>query len=246
MDTFRQPCGPQSSERPGALLERCSFEPGRHGLLEDGLAVLSGSALAGLGIMFFDEAHLTVGGTAGLALLVHFASGYDFWKVFVVIGLPFFWLATKRIGVGFAVRTALSISLTSVFTVLFGLGLHVTWINAGVAALLGGLLIGMGLLVLFRHRTGLGGLNILAFYLQETRGIQAGLFQIVTDAMIFLATAFVLSPSHLALSMLGSVVTNSVLVINHRAGRYVGVTSPSGAMRSSDRPRPHSTIGVHA
>ncbi len=49
----------------------------------------------------------------------------------------------------------------------------------GVVA--GNLLAGVGLLILFRHRAGLGGFNVLALYLQENFGIRAGYFQLAVD-----------------------------------------------------------------
>ncbi len=124
----------------------------------------------------------------------------------------------------FIFRSALSIGLTSAFSALFTSRIQIAWIDTMTASLVGGLLTGVGLLVLSRHRTGLGGLNILALYLHETRGTRAGAVQIVFDAVIFLAAAFVLSPSHLILSLIGSLTMNSVLVINDREGRYLGTT----------------------
>ena len=88
----------------------------------------------------------------------------------------------------------------------------------------GGALMGMGLLILFRHRTGLGGINIVAIYLQERCGIRAGYFQLGVDLAILTAAAFVLPPANLALSIIGATVVNLMLAINHKPGRYVGVT----------------------
>ncbi|MBB3233032.1 YitT family protein [Halomonas stenophila] len=39
---------------------------------------------------------------------------------------------------------------------------------------MGGSLIGLGMRVLFRHRTSLGGINILALFLQQRHGWRAG------------------------------------------------------------------------
>jgi uncharacterized membrane-anchored protein YitT (DUF2179 family) len=89
---------------------------------------------------------------------------------------------------------------------------------------MGGALSGTGLLILFRHRTGLGGINVLAIYLQDRFGLRAGYFQLAVDLAILAAAFFVIPLDRLALSLLGAVVVNMTLAINHRPGRYLGVT----------------------
>src|SRR3546814_4570361 len=54
--------------------------------------------------------------------------------------------------------------------------LHPFW-----GALIGGLLLGYGLLALYRHRASLGGVGILAIYIQDRFGVQAGLVQLAFD-----------------------------------------------------------------
>ncbi len=49
---------------------------------------------------------------------------------------------------------------------------------------------GMGVLALFRHRSGVGGVNILALYLQDAYGIRAGWFQLALDIIIMLGSLF--------------------------------------------------------
>jgi uncharacterized membrane-anchored protein YitT (DUF2179 family) len=85
------------------------------------------------------------------------------------------------------------------------------------------LLIGVGLLMLFRHQASLGGLNVVALFLQERMGWRAGHIQGVMDALIVLAAFSVTDTWHVALSVLGAVALNTTLAINHRPGRYIAV-----------------------
>ena len=89
--------------------------------------------------------------------------------------------------------------------------------------MLGGLLVGAGLLMLFRHRASLGGVNVVALYLQERLGWRAGRVQLVVDLLILLAAFGVTDLWRVALSVLGAVVLNMTLAINHRPGRYMAV-----------------------
>ncbi|HEY0887958.1 MAG TPA: YitT family protein, partial [Ramlibacter sp.] len=88
---------------------------------------------------------------------------------------------------------------------------------------LGGLLCGTGMLMLFRHRASLGGLNTLVLYLQDRLGWRAGKVQMLLDGLILLAALFVADLPRVALSVLGAVVLNLTLAINHRPGRYLAV-----------------------
>ena len=47
---------------------------------------------------FFTSAGLLTGGTAGLAFLLHYATGIGFGKTFFVLNLPFYWLALRKLG----------------------------------------------------------------------------------------------------------------------------------------------------
>jgi len=87
---------------------------------------------------------------------------------------------------------------------------------------MGGALAGVGLLMLFRHDASLGGVSILALWLQDRFGIRAGMVQLAVDVAILVTSFFVAPPATVALSVLGALALNLVLAINHRPGRYMG------------------------
>lgn len=47
-------------------------------------------------------------------------------------------------------------------------------LHPAATAVIGGLLMGTGMLILFRHKASLGGFNVLVLYLQEKYGWRAG------------------------------------------------------------------------
>ncbi|WP_141690226.1 MULTISPECIES: YitT family protein [unclassified Ensifer] len=196
----------------------------RHRLYEDALAILTGTLIMSLGVIIYSKAMLLTGSTSGLALLLQYATGAQFWLVFSLINLPFYILAIKRLGWMFALRTFLAVTLVALFSKLTAGWVEFARLDPIYATIVGGGLMGTGLLILFRHRTGLGGINILAIYLQEKFGIRAGYFQLAVDLAILAAAFFVLPPANLVLSVVGAAVVNMTLAINHRPGRYVGVT----------------------
>ena len=190
---------------------------------EDLQGIATGTLFVALGIVMFNKAGLLTGGTAGLALLIHYATGWHFGIVFFLVNVPFYVFAWRRMGRVFAIKTFASVGLLSLFTWLLPSGLAFESLSPPLAAVLGGLLCGAGMLMLFRHDASLGGLNILALYLQDHFGISAGKVQLVLDSLIVAAALVVADVPRVLLSVLGAVVLNMALAVNHRPGRYLAV-----------------------
>lgn len=191
---------------------------------EDALAMLTGTALVALGVTVQARAGLATGGTTGLALILAYVTGAGFPVLFFVLNIPFYVLSALRLGWKLTLRTVGAVALVSLFVRLTQDWLVIAHVNEIYAAALGGVLMGLGLLILFRHRTSLGGVNILALYAQERLGLSAGWVQMGIDAAILLASLFALPPERVALSLIGVVALNLVIATNHRPGRYVGVS----------------------
>jgi len=96
-------------------------------------------------------------------------------------------------------------------------------LNPWVASVLGGFLIGFGLLALLRHRASVGGVNILAQWLQQTKGLSAGKIQMSVDVLVVLAALFIVPPARVLQSVVGAVAIGAILTLNHKPGRYLGV-----------------------
>lgn len=195
--------------------------PLRHSKAEDALALLSGTALVALAVALFQQAHLLSGGTAGLAFLLHYGTGWSFGAAFFLLNLPFYALAWRRMERAFIIKTMISVALLSVLTELMPQFVRFEAVQPLYAALVGGVLLGVGFLILFRHRASLGGVGILAFWLQESRGWRAGHVQMAVDALILLLALATAPLAQVALSVAGALVLNFTLAINHRAGRYI-------------------------
>ncbi|MDF0535793.1 YitT family protein [Shewanella yunxiaonensis] len=194
-----------------------------HSLLEDISAIFIGSCFVSLGVFFLRQAGLLTGGTAGLSLLLTHLSPLTFGQWFVLLNVPFFWLAWSRMGKAFTIKTFVSIVVVSVMSDHMEMVLGFSKVNVFYSSVIGGLLLGAGMLIMFRHKSSLGGFNILALYLQDKFNIRAGKFQMVLDSSIVIASFFIISPWLLALSVFGAVVTNFVLAVNHKPGRYSGL-----------------------
>ena len=193
----------------------------RHSHFEDAQALLTGTLFAALGVALFKQAGLLSGGTVGLAFVLHYAFGWSFGLLFFLINLPFYVLAWRRMGPGFTIKSLLAVALLAALAEALPHWLRISELNPAFAAVGGGLLVGAGLIILFRHRASLGGLNVLVLWLQETRGWRAGYLQAGLDAAILLAALTLVPVDRIGLSLLGMAAINAALAINHRPGRYI-------------------------
>ncbi len=192
-----------------------------HTRTEDAVAILTGVTLVSVGVAFIASAGLLTGGMTGLAFVLHYATGIGFGKLFFVLNLPFYWLALRKLGTGFTLKTFTAVALLSALVGLQSQFLQISQLHPAYAAITGGLIMGIGFLVLFRHRCSLGGVGILALYLQDSYGWRAGKVQMAVDCCIVLAALVTVKPQRVLWSVAGAVALNLVLAMNHRPGRYM-------------------------
>lgn len=195
----------------------------RHSTFDDVQALLTGTLFVALALVLFRHAGLLTGGTAGIAFVLHYATGLPFGAGFFVVNLPFYVLAWRRMGRRFTLKTFAAVALLSMLAELLPHWLVLQAVQPLFAAIGGGLLMGAGLLILFRHHASLGGLNVLVLWLQERRGWRAGHVQMAVDLAILLAAAPWVGPLQLLLSVLGALALNLALAVNHKPGRYAAV-----------------------
>ncbi len=195
--------------------------PRRHTVLEDAQGLITGTAMAASSLVILTHLGLVTGQTAGLALLLSYATGYSFALMFFVVNLPFYWLGYKRIGARFVLKTLIAVILVSGFSILFPQLMSFENLNPYYGIALFGMLSGAGLLAVFRHGASLGGVGILALYIQERTGFRAGITQLLFDVCIFAVAFFVIDARAVLLSMLGAVIVNMIITFNHRKDWYV-------------------------
>lgn len=202
-------------------METTPVKSNRHSLTDDAQAIAYGSFMASVGVVLLTHLGFVTGQTAGLALLIAYATGWGFAPVFFVVNLPFYWLGYRRLGLHFMLKSLIAVTLmTGLVTVMPRL-LQFGAVHPAVGAVLIGCVTGSALLALFRHGASLGGIGIVALYLQDATGFRAGWTQLIFDACLFGAALFLRDWQAVAWSFLGAAVLNLVIAINHRRDRYV-------------------------
>ncbi|HAS64115.1 MAG TPA: hypothetical protein DCS35_17070 [Vibrio sp.] len=193
----------------------------KHTRREDWIAILTGTLIVAQGIFFLQASSLLTGGTTGLALLVSQIIPWSFGTIYFIANSPFYLLAWKRFGTNFAINSAISGALVSFFVDHLHLVLSIDKVSPIYCAIAGGLLMGLGMLILFRHRSSLGGFNVLCLLIQDKFGISVGKTQLAIDCSILVTSFFFIAPITLLYSIVGVVVLNLVLGMNHKPHRYI-------------------------
>lgn len=195
----------------------------RHTPIEDAQGLVAGTIMVVLGLGLLQHLGLVTGQAAGLALLISKWTGLGFGPIFFLVNLPFYWLAIRRMGRAFTLKTFVAVALISGLAVIQPHLLQFGAVNPLAGAIVAGIVSGAGLLAIFRHRASLGGIGILAVYLQDRYGFRAGWTQMLVDAVIFTLAAFTLDLPAVIYSLIGAVALNLVIAFNHRRDRYIAM-----------------------
>lgn len=176
--------------------------------------IVAGCMLVALGIHIFAASHIVLGGTAGMGLILHHITGLTVGMLFFLINIPFYFLSVRQLGIRFTLKTFLSVTLLSVLTDQMAIFLNIEMPYTIIGAVVGGALIGFGLTILFRSNSSLGGINILALFLDRRYGINPGKTIMISDICIVLSALVVFTVIEVVYSILAIFVMSAVL------GRY--------------------------
>lgn len=197
-----------------------------HRFYEDVLALFCAGVLVSFGVALFGTHNLLTGGTAGIAIIGTHLVDMNFGLLFFLINIPFYYIAWTRLSKRFTVNTFISVTLVSVMTEQMQYMINIESIDPLFAALAGGMLIGVGLLIMFRHKSSLGGLGILALYIQNRFGIRAGNLGLIVDSTILGSSILIFSFDLVILSVIGAITMNLLIAVNHKPGRYQAYLEP--------------------
>jgi len=195
--------------------------PPKHSRIDDAQGLALGVFLCGIGLQVLTHVGLITGQTAGLAVIISYLTGWSFGVVFFVINIPFYVLAYVRLGITFTIKSLVSVTLLSVVTELLPMGWQMGTITPWLGAVVAGCVTGVGLIVMFRHNGSLGGFGVLGLIIQDATGFRAGYFQLIIDAVLFSVAFFILPFNLVIWSLLGAVIINLSIAVNHRPDRYV-------------------------
>jgi uncharacterized membrane-anchored protein YitT (DUF2179 family) len=144
--------------------------------------------------LFMVPADLVSGGISGLAQLINHFTAFPIGLMVLLGNIPLFIIGWRYLGgARFALRTILSILAFSLFTDLLVLFLPAEGVTDDLLlnTLYGGLLLGIGLGIVYRGRGTSGGTDILGRILNHHSGITISQAYLITDSLVVLGAGLV-------------------------------------------------------
>jgi len=154
-----------------------------------------GSAIMAVSLAFFlIPAKIAPGGVSGLGIVLHYLFNLSVGLVMLVFNVPLFILGIKLLGRQFGPRTFFSFVLVSIITDIFDKLLHVQAATADplLASIFGGVVLGIGLGIVFRFKGTTGGSDIVGQIINKYSNVSVGTGILIVDFFVisFAGVAF--------------------------------------------------------
>ena len=175
-------------------------------LIRQCVIVVIGSCLYGVGlVIFLQPSGVPMGGVPGVSLVLDHVFGAPIGVMNFLLNVPLFLLGYRILGREFFFKTLLSLVASSLFIDLCGPLLPAYAGDTLLAALFGGVIMGVGFGMVFRVGGTTGGTDVLSKYFYLKRSIPLGTTSIVVNAVVIAGSALVYKS--LESAMYGIIVT---------------------------------------
>lgn len=192
-----------------------------HSWAEDLFGLANGCLLLALGLHLLHKAGLMTGGMAGLALLLSYLLPLPPGGLFAALNLPIFLLFWRSLGTPYILRSLAATLCVTVLVDLVAQELEVAHIGMGLASVMGGTVLGIGILAVTRHGTGVGGLAVIARWICGRTGWRFGAVCMAADAVIVASGFASLGAERGFYSLMTALMMNVVVLVWHRPDRYL-------------------------
>jgi uncharacterized membrane-anchored protein YitT (DUF2179 family) len=162
---------------------------------KNALLILLGCAISGLAYaLFLIPHHFVPGGVSGIAIIANYFAGLPVGALIMVLNIPVFLLGLKTMGKKYVLNSLAGMVVSSVFIDLFHEVLKVPSAtnNPVLASIYGGVMLGVGLGIVFRGRASTGGSDIIGMILSKYTGMSLGYGIMVTDFLVISASGLAL------------------------------------------------------
>jgi uncharacterized membrane-anchored protein YitT (DUF2179 family) len=152
--------------------------------------ILIGSFILATGfVLFITPYKILPGGVYGISIVLHYLFGTPVGLVALCFDIPLTIVGIKILGPRFGYKTVLGFSLTAIFTdtltYLWGFEPLVKG-DALLSSIFGGVMVGLGLGLIFRSKATSGGSDIVAMIIAKYTRLPIGMLMIYVDSVIVL------------------------------------------------------------
>lgn len=156
--------------------------------------LILGSYFISLGINMFLLPHkFTTGGASGIATILYYVANFPLGITVLVINLPLFLISILKLGKEFSIKTIFSTVLLSIFLDNFKYESFIERfpLDPFPACIFGGLVVGLGLSLVFKTGASTGGSDLLAQIIYRLTSVQS-LSQILLFIEIFIISSTII------------------------------------------------------
>ncbi len=175
-------------------LRYCELNMNIKSEIKNYLFVVSGSAFLAIGVVFFFiPNNITTGGGPGLAVLLHHLTGINVGILMVAVNVPLLIIGIKYLGKMFAVRSIVTIVLSSALIDFLLITLKVGGLTDDIllASVFGGAIIGLGVGLVMRGNASAGGTSIVAKVVAANSHWKPAQVILFIDFLIILSSIYV-------------------------------------------------------
>lgn len=155
--------------------------------------IILGAALYAAGFSFFLYPNsIIVGGVSGIAMIINYLTKLPVGVMTIVLNIPLFVVAWKHFGTRFIISSLVGMTASSVFVDLFtAFGISATN-DMLLACVIGGVIKGVGLGLVYYAAATTGGTDIIAKFIRlKFPYVNFGTMVLITDSIIVIAFAII-------------------------------------------------------
>jgi uncharacterized membrane-anchored protein YitT (DUF2179 family) len=175
------------------------------------IQIIFGAALVGLAFtIFLLPSRLAAGGVSGISTILfelfQFNPAYVQW----LINIPLLILGVVLVGKEFSMKTLVG-TIFVPFVIWLTMDVKLSVENPLLSAIYGGIMLGVGLGIVYRANGSTGGTALIAQLVKKYTGLSSGFSQLLVDGLVVVASAFVFNFELALFAMIAIYVTSKVI-----------------------------------
>ena len=137
-------------------------------------------------VIFLIPHQIVPGGVTGIAMVLHFLYQTPVGILTIVLNVPLFLIAIRVLGLSFGIKSVIAIVFTNILIDFFSYSVTIAspTDNPLLAALYGGILLGLGLGLVFRGGASTGGTDIVGQVLNRYTNLSVGMWIMIVDCVV--------------------------------------------------------------
>jgi len=198
-------------ERVKEREKKMAIQKFRKTVLFEYIQIIFGAALVGLAFnIFLLPSRLAAGGVSGISTILYelfqFNPAYVQW----LINIPLLILGVLLVGKEFSMKTLVGTFFVP-FVIWLTTDIKLAVENPLLSAIYGGIMLGVGLGIVYRANGSTGGTALIAQLVKKYTGLSSGFSQLLVDGLVVVTSAFVFNFELALYAMIAIYVTSKVI-----------------------------------